>query len=272
VTQLSLLCQRWRRGRANYRPPAEPFDPALYGVEVVNESSAKDFTVAHHYEGSWPSARLSIGLHRAGVGLVGVAAFSTPGGPAVLPAYFGETNGVELGRFVLLDEEPGNIETWLLARAFGLLRSELPEVDGVLAFSDPMPRTNAAGESTMRGHVGTIYQAFNGRFRRQTARSTEHLDNDGRLLAPRTLSKIRKGNLGRGDKRYHDLVARGAPARQRGESPKQWLHRSLRDGPFRRRRHPGKLAYSWQLRRPKHQPNPGSYPCSCDSCRSMVSA
>jgi hypothetical protein len=34
-------------------------------------------------------------------------------------------HGVELGRFVLLDEEPANAETWFLARAFKVLRAAL---------------------------------------------------------------------------------------------------------------------------------------------------
>jgi hypothetical protein len=45
---------------------------------------------------------------------------------------------------VLLDEVPGNGETWFLGRAFRLLRQE--GFVGVVSFSDPCQRTNQHGE------------------------------------------------------------------------------------------------------------------------------
>jgi [protein-PII] uridylyltransferase len=30
-----ITCQRWREGRASYRPAREPIDPRRYGVELI---------------------------------------------------------------------------------------------------------------------------------------------------------------------------------------------------------------------------------------------
>jgi hypothetical protein len=125
--------------------------------------------VDHHYSRSFPSGGLCIGLFRK-VGLVpsqlvGVAVFSHPSNEATLPAYLpgiSGTPGVELGRFVLLQSEPRNTESWFIARAFELRRQTLCGVMAVISFSDPMPRSKLNGTEFMPGHVGTIYQATNG--------------------------------------------------------------------------------------------------------------
>jgi hypothetical protein len=103
--------------------------------------------------------------------LVGVAVFSVPMSQAVIPKWLGvsASSGVELGRFVLLDEVPFNAETWFLARAVRVLRAELPELAGIVSFSDPVPRRDSSGALVMPGHVGTIYQARNAAYRGRTA-------------------------------------------------------------------------------------------------------
>ena len=68
--------------------------------------------------------------------------FAAPGPSLVKDA-------VELGRLVLLDEVPGNGESWFIARCFELLRRE--GIVGVLSFSDPVPRTTADGRKVLPG-------------------------------------------------------------------------------------------------------------------------
>lgn len=63
-------------------------------------------------------------------------------------------------RFVLLDECPGNSESWFLARCFDALLAD--GVRGVVPFADPVPRRTASGRLVMPGHVGTIYQGYAG--------------------------------------------------------------------------------------------------------------
>jgi hypothetical protein len=121
---LPLFNQRWRRGLAVYRPSAEPKRRADHdGIELSDDATAKGFVREHHYSGSYPAARWRFGLFRRGV-LQGVAVFSHPCNDRVLTSVFPSlaTDSVELGRFVLLDEVPGNGESWMLGRCFHLPR------------------------------------------------------------------------------------------------------------------------------------------------------
>ena len=75
-------CQRWRERKDSYRHLGDNFDPASYAVDGVSKGEARAFVEAHHYSGSFPAARLSVGLYRAwGVlrCLVGVAVLSQDG-------------------------------------------------------------------------------------------------------------------------------------------------------------------------------------------------
>ena len=136
----SDFVQRWRVRLPRYLPARECIDTRAYDVvELRNDTEAKAFVERHHYSGTYPAARFRFGLVRGSV-LVGVAVFSHPCNDAVLTSVFGgeAIESVELGRFVLLDDVPGNGETWFLARCFQTLR--LRELRGVVAFSDPHPR------------------------------------------------------------------------------------------------------------------------------------
>lgn len=228
-------------------------DPSRYGVELLDEATARSFVVRHHYSGSYPAARCRVGLYRtsgAGRELVGVAVYSVPAGPQVIGSWLSHLehprHGVELGRFVLLDDVPGNGETWFLARSFTALRAELPEVRALLSFSDPVQRLAADGRLVMPGHVGTIYQAHNGRHLGRTTPRSMWLDREGQVVSERALSKLRTDDRGAAYA-YQVLLAAGAPARQRGEGGRAYVNRALREGPFRRLRHPGNLAYAWPI-------------------------
>lgn len=243
-------CQRWNHRRARYRPAGETIDASRYGVELVDEATAKPFVVRHHYSGSYPAARRQVGLLEAGVGLVGVAVFSVPAQKAAIPAWTGRpaSEGVELGRFVLLDAVPGNGETWFLARAFRALVAELPELRAVLAYSDPVERTTIDGEVVKRGHVGTIYKAHNATSRGLSKAETLVLTPDGRALSRRSLSKIRNDEQGAAGA-YARLIAAGAPARRPFEDGAAYVARALAEGPFRRVRHPGNHVFTWEVGR-----------------------
>lgn len=247
-------CQRWLKCREAYRPAGEPFQPGRHEVIELEEADAKDFVTKHHYSGSYPAARLRVGLMRCGVGLAGVAVFSVPMNEAIIPKHcgVGPRAGVELGRFVLLDEVEGNGETWFLARAFAMLERKLVEVLSVLSYADPMPRIDAEGRKFSPGHVGTIYQAHNGRYTGQTVGKWLWLSRDGRVIAPRALSKIRNDEQGAAGA-YQMLRRSGAPERNPLETGAAYVSRALSEGPFRKVKHPGNHAYTWPVGQHKRE-------------------
>lgn len=152
--------QRWRVRVPRYRPARECIDASAYDVvELRHDGETKAFVETNHYSGTYPAARFRFGLTR-GSHLVGVAVFSHPCNDAVLTSVFGgeAIESVELGRFVLLDDVPGNGETWFLARCIDVLRKR--ELRGVVAFSDPHPRHDVHGRvvisaSSTRRTTGT---------------------------------------------------------------------------------------------------------------------
>jgi hypothetical protein len=107
--------QRWWLGRTSYRVPDEVLNPLEYEVATLaGERQAKEFIRTHHYLKSTPPSRWRFGLFRRGV-LVGVAVFSHPVNDRSITNVFQIpiADGVELGRLVLLDEVPGNGESFL---------------------------------------------------------------------------------------------------------------------------------------------------------------
>lgn len=248
-----LRCQRWRRGQASYRPAGEVIDPSRYGAEPIEEAAAKRFVVENHYSGSYPAARLRVGLFEARrferPQLVGVAVFSVPMNNRAGPRYTGleARQVVELGRFCLLDEVGANGETWFLARAGRILRQALPDVRAALAYSDPVARTSACGRrQVMPGHVGTIYQASNSRYLGRSSGRRLILAPDGQVISERALSKLRNEERGAAYA-YRQLLLAGAPPRERYESGRDYVARALEEGPFRRVRHPGNHIYAFAI-------------------------
>lgn len=247
-------CQRWREQRTSFAPD-NPITPSRFAVYAIPKGVAAAFVERHHYSGSMPAARLCVGLYEAGRAwmgleeLVGVAVFSVPAQPRVIPCYapdLDQSEGVELGRFVLLDDVAANGETWFLARAFKALKAALPEVRCVVSYSDPVRRESADGRIILPGHVGVIYQAHNGRYFGRGSRRTLHLTPDGRALSPRSLSKIRGGERGAAGA-VAQLVSAGCPPCEPGESGAAYLERVLPS--LRRLAHPGCHVYGWGLDR-----------------------
>lgn len=236
--------QRWRDGRASFsRAPIvrSEFDVA----SIDQEAPAKAFVEQHHYSASFPAARERFGLYRFGE-LVGVAVFSHPTNDKALTNTFTNIKrlaGVDLGRLVLLDEVGANAESFFVARCFELLRPH--GYRGVISSSDPVPRVTRTGQTVMPGHVGTIYQALNGRYLGRSTPRTLRLLPDGTVLNARTLQKIRAGERG-WQPAVEQLEKFGAPKFD-GDA-RAWVRRvvPLITTPLR---HPGNHKYAWALDR-----------------------
>lgn len=245
--------KRWLSREERWRKPAdrELFDPSSYGVEVVPEREARALVCEHHYSGSFPAARLSVGLLRAAGAvreLVGTAVFSVPMNQRAVTAHAGveAAAGVELGRFVCLPSVAYNGETWFLRRALKALQAEKSGVRAVLSYADPMERATASGLLCKPAHAGTIYQGSNAAFLGRARARWLWLTAAGNVVSERSLSKIKAQHRGH---RYAEsqLVDAGADPRRFGEDPAGWIGRILVAPTFRRLKHPGNFTYVFGL-------------------------
>jgi hypothetical protein len=269
------FAQRWRHHREFRLPPGGVIDPREYGVEVILECLAKPFVLEHHYSGSFPAARLCVGLFRkTGVApcrLVGIAVFGVPMNQNAIPRYSGlsAAEGVELSRFVADPSVAFNGESFFIRRAFECLRLEKPEIKAVLSYADPTERRNRHGQIVKRGHYGCIYQASNALYLGTSSKRTLILTADGQVVSERALSKIRNQERGH-DYAYRQLVAAGAPERHFGEDPRDWLTRALATPAFSRARHPGNHVYLFAVLRAakkallRYNPDRPPYPKKAD--------
>ncbi len=251
-----MLSQRWRARRHVYRPSGETIDTRAYEISVLSgNKQAKSFIEEHHYSGSYPAARWRFGLFHHGA-MVGVAVFSHPCNDSVLTNVFRcpAKMAVELGRFVLLDEVPGNGESFFLGRCFELLRRT--ELVGVVSFSDPMPRRSVKGDIVHKGHIGTIYQAFNGSYLGQGTPRTIRLLPDGSVLNERTIQKIRQSERGC---KYASEVLQRFGAKPLRDDPVSWLREWL-PRLTRTARHPGNHKYAWALTKTARKFIPATLP------------
>jgi len=245
---ITAVAQRWRERRGVYRPADEVINTSHYEVaEIPGDTIARAFVETHHYSASYPAARFRFGLYRAG-SLVGVAVFSHPTNDRLLSIFPGERlQSVELGRFVLLDDVPGNGETWMLARCWELLRKR--DMVGVLSFSDPMPRESIDGHHVFAGHIGGIYQGHNATYLGRGTSRRLRLLPDGTVMSDRAISKIR--SLERGWKYSCALLEKHGATAYQGplfEPSDVWLNYWL-PKLTRPLRHPGNHKYAWVLNR-----------------------
>ena len=246
------LSQRWRAGRPSFAPPAGCVRPADYTIEEISRREAAVLLAAHHYLATTPVAVFCAGMfHKPGLSparLVGVAVYGMPGSKDAVRRRCGMTadEGLELTRFCLLDEVPFNGETMCIAAANRLLRQTRPKVRAVIACSDPHPRSDAQGHTTFAGHIGTVYRASNAVWCGHGAPRRAYLCADGSMLADRGFSKIRRGRPGAKAAEAR-ITAAGAPARQYGEDPGEWLSRALASPAFRSIQHPGVRVYAMPL-------------------------
>jgi hypothetical protein len=240
--------QRWRDRRERWVAAGPVIEPSAYRVDLIEERLARAFVCAHHYSGSFPAARLSAGLFR-GRELVGAAVFSVPMNNRAIPRWAGidAHAGAELGRLVLLDDVPGNGESWFVARALGLLAAE-KRCEAVISYSDPVERLNAMGEVVKPGHIGVVYQALSAAYRGRSGERTGYLAPSGQPISGRALSKLRLGERGCAAV-LAQLEAMGAPARGWREEGRAYVDRLAGEGWLTRYRHPGNHAYVFPLSR-----------------------
>jgi hypothetical protein len=265
---LNLTVQRHNQGRIFYRPTREYFDPRQHHVDQIpNDTTAKNFILAHHYSQSFPAAIASFGLFETSATspacLVGVATFSVPMGTSktFIKLLEADEQICELGRFVLLDHVGSNAETWFLAKARSRLArakrtsptasmASKPVHPLIISYSDPVPRSNARGDICFRGHFGKIYQGEKdggantgmGLYTGRGAAKTMWLTQDGSCFVDRILNKLKNGETG---EQYVQalLLKHGAPRRDALEPGSHYVTRALREGPFRLVRHRGNHRY-----------------------------
>lgn len=252
---MTAHCQRWSAGRIqSWRSPADGgFDAARYAVAEIDEATARPFVTGWHYSGTFPAARLCYGLFDTsavpfGDPLVGVAVLSVPARAEVLtnvfPGLDPYAQSLELGRFVLDDAVPANGESWFLAEVRRLAGAA--GLRGLVSFSDPMPRTTAAGQLIMPGHIGIAYQASNAVYLGRATRRTIALLPDGTVFSDRAAQKIRRAEQGH-DYAEQQLVAHGAVPLAPGQDRAAWLRDALGQAGARKMRHPGNHRYAWPL-------------------------
>lgn len=239
-------CQRWTEKRETRRPAGEVIKTSAYDVApIVSAAEARAFVARHHYAATASSTAHRFGLYRSGE-LAGVALFGPPASMNAHRAVFPTltiSQAVTLGRLVLLDNVPGNGESWFVSRCFDLLRER--GVVAVESCADPQPRTTARGELVFRGHLGIVYQATNGRYVGRTNDASLRLFEDGTVFSNRASGKIARGEKGL-DGAVAQLVARGADALATDEDPLEWI-RTWRERLTRPFRHRGNHRYLWCL-------------------------
>jgi hypothetical protein len=241
------VVQRWEGGRERYRPAGEVINTAEFEVARGTDAEARAFVAEHHYAKTCGPTAHPFMLYRHGE-LVGVGAFGPPPSMAAHRAIFPTlaiTQAVTLGRFVLRHEVAGNGESWFIARCFDMLRTA--GVVAVESCADPVRRVALDGAVRHRGHVGTIYQATNGRYIGRTNAATLRMLPDGTCLSNRAQGKLVRGERG-SDATARHLEALGADALgdRTGEAALEWL-RYWRPRLTTSLRHPGNHRYVWCL-------------------------
>lgn len=241
-------CQRWNNREHSWRHTSEGgFDPERYAVEPIDRLTAQAFVLANHYSQSYPSCKFRLGLFDDTATLVGTLIYSTPTNNAVLTNVFPElepnSESIELGRLVLIDEVPANAESWFVARCAEYAAAR--GMRGVVSFADPVPRI-LDGRVIMPGHIGTIYQASNAIYLGRSSPETADLLPTGQVFNNKAKSKIRKQERGHGYAE-RELIALGAKPMRAGERPHAWLARALADVGSVKVRHRGKHRYGFAI-------------------------
>jgi hypothetical protein len=245
--------QRWRDGLQRWRPThAGGFDPGRYEVAAIEHAEAFGFVTSHHYSRSWPNVKYRYGLFDHGAGareLVGVLTLGVPMSqhalPAVFPRLVPNEQSLEWSRLVLVDEVPGNAESWFATRALRLAAAE--GVLGVVTYADPMERwrrgANGVWVPVTGGHIGDVYKGMSMEYTGRSRARWRWILPDGGELTDRALNKVVKDEQG-GLGVIRRLVAFGAQPPSGKQSPKVWLNRALRSIGARKQKHPGNHRYA----------------------------
>ncbi|MEU8927566.1 hypothetical protein AB0D10_42795 [Kitasatospora sp. NPDC048545] len=134
---------------------------------------------------------------------------------------------MEPNRLVLLDGAESNPESWFCARSFALAADR--GVRGVVAHSDPQPRTRATPqgpELVSPSHVGHVYAVQGFAYLGRTRPRRLTVLPDATVLSDRAASKIRNDEAGHRAAEQR-LVGFGARPRQPEEDGGQWLDETL---------------------------------------------
>lgn len=258
MTAMRTTTQRWRHHSHRWVPTNGRFEPNRYVVKPLDEPAAAHFVRSHHYSSNWPAARLRYGLvdlasKRAPEVLVGVVVLGIPMSKAVLTRPFPQlepySESLELSRLVLLDEVPGNAESWFCAEVFR--QAAQLGVQGVVAFSDPEPRwrrTPTGHEQIKPGHCGIVYQALNFDYLGRGTRRSLVLLPDATVLSARAIAKVTGGECGsRGV--INRLLELGAIPPAADEHPAVWLRKALCELGAIRKAHKGNHRYAIRIGR-----------------------
>lgn len=163
--------QRWRERRAVFLQKQVFFNPRRHDIEKISVKLAADWIIKSHYLGSFPSATVCYGIFRSGE-LAGVAVLGTAQHKNTIPNVFGPSHAKDcllLQRFALEDVLEFNAESPFLARVRALLKRE--GYCGILTMSDETPKTDALGNVTFPGHIGTIFKSDNAVYLGRTSKS-----------------------------------------------------------------------------------------------------
>lgn len=238
--------QRWRERRAVFLQKQIFFNPRRHEVEKIPVKLAADWIVKNHYLGSFPSATVCYGIFRKSE-LAGVAVLGTAQHKNTIPNVFGPAHAKDcllLQRFALEDVLEFNAESYFLARVRALLKRE--GYCGVLTMSDETPKTDALGNITFPGHIGTIFKSDNAVYLGRTGKSDEYLFADGIVLSNRSFSKLVNDKSGWNymARKFESYGASLCPATasERREWGFYWRERLTR-----KQTNSGKLRYAWSL-------------------------
>lgn len=238
--------QRWRERRACFLQRQKFFNPRLHEVEKIPAKIAAAWIIKHHYLGSFPSATICYGIFRRGE-IAGVAVLGTAQHKNTIPNVFGPAHAGDcllLQRFALEDALEFNAESYFLARIRASLKSE--GYCGILTMSDETPKTDAFGNVTFPGHIGTIFKSDNAVYLGRSAKSSEYLFADGSVLSNRSFSKLVNNESGWKyiSEKLESYGASKCPATagERREWGFYWRERLTRN-----QQNSGKLRYAWSL-------------------------
>lgn len=238
--------QRWRERRASFLQRQNFFNPRLHEVEKVPAKIAAAWIIKHHYLGSFPSATICYGILRRGE-LAGIAVLGTAQHKNTIPNVFGPAHANDcllLQRFALEDVLEFNAESYFLARVRASLKRE--GYCGILTMSDETPKTDALGNITFPGHIGTIFKSDNAVYLGRSAKSNEYLFADGRVLSNRSFSKLVNNESGWKyiSEKFESYGASKCP--QATSEKREWGF-YWRDRLTRKQQNSGKLRYAWSL-------------------------
>ena len=279
-----LIEQRWNQRKERWRSDSTVFDPKTHYVAPLPQAEANAFVARNHYLGGGIQAAIfRVGLFSARTPrdtlqdearptdrLVGAAIFADAESWLVRKWAPGLTNRrrgtppLKLARLVLNDEVAFNGETWFLGAALKLMRqgyrrpltfhSQTPwtgrRFSVLLSLSDPVPHVLPGKKVVMPGHIGRVYQAFNGSYRGRTKPGDELWTPEGVPLSGLTISKIGTERSGKGAAVGYLERATGV-LRQPGEALGRYRKRAtdtaLESGDLLNISHPGKHVYLWPL-------------------------